>query len=202
MTSQYVQAIVTVLAVLNPLGNGPIFTQIVSGLAPGKQMATAARAAVAVLVILVLSAFVGQLLLEAFGISISAFRVAGGVIVAYMGFGMLQGTHSSVQRGPADEEAVSESVLVPFAMPLCAGPGTIAAVITLGTAPDDRGIPTTALVASVVGAVVLYFVLVINVKFGKHLSESAQRITMRFMGLILVAMGFEFLLHGVKEFFA
>lgn len=202
MEVQITQAIITVLAVLNPLGNAPIFSQMVAGLSQKSKMAAALRAATAVLAILVGSAFLGEATLKLFGISLDAFRMAGGVIVAHMGFGMLQGGHSAVQSGPVDEQAVSESIIVPFAMPLCAGPGTISAVIALALTHDQGAFPMTALIASIAGAVVLYIVLIISIKLGKFVNEGAQRLFTRFMGLILVAMGFQFVLHGAKDFFA
>ena len=201
MNSELIQAIITVVAVTNPLGNAPVFGQLVADLPKSSQHAAAARAAIVVLIILAGSALVGEAVLKLFGISLDAFRIAGGVIVATMGFGMLNGSHSAIQSGPETEDSVSESIIVPFAMPLCAGPGAISAVITISLAHGSGGVPFTALVASLVGAIVLYGVLLSTVALEKFVSPSAQRIFTRFMGLILVAMGFQFVMHGVKDFF-
>ena len=201
MNAELLQAIITVLAVLNPLGNAPIFAQLVADLPKPAQHAAAARAGIAVLAILAGSALVGEAVLNLFGISLDAFRIAGGVIVATMGFGMLNGEHSAMQSGPETEESVTESIVVPFAMPLCAGPGAISAVITISLAHGGGTVPLTALIASLVGALALYGVLLSIVALEKLVSPGAQRIFTRFMGLILVAMGFQFVMHGVKDFF-
>lgn len=201
MNSELIQAIITVLAVTNPMGNAPIFAQLVSGLDKSGQHAAAAQAAIAVLLILACSAFAGRAILEVFGISLEAFRVAGGFVVAVMGFGMLRGTHSSLQENANSEAAIAENIMVPFAMPLCAGPGAISAVITLSLAHGDGGLPVTALIAALVGAIVLYLVLLLFVTLEKLVGDTAERIFTRFMGLILVAMGFQFMMHGIKDFF-
>ncbi len=201
MQTELLQATITILAVLNPLGNAPIFEQLVQGLDARRQRAAALKAGVVVFIILAGSALAGKAILQFFGISLEAFQVAGGVIVATMGFGMLQGRHSAVQAGPMDEESVSESILVPFAMPLCAGPGAISAVITISVAHSTAGLPVTALVAALVGAICLYLTLRATVALEHFVSESAQRIFTRFMGLILVAMGFQLVMDGLRAFF-
>lgn len=201
MTSDYLHAIVTLLAIMNPLDNAPIFLQIVQGLPVQEQLGAACKATVAIFVILVVSALVGKEILLLFGISLDAFRVAGGLAITYMGFSMLSGSHSKVQRSPEDEDII-EQVLVPFAMPMVAVPGTITVVITLAISHSAHGVPLTALVASAVGTLTTYVALVVTIKIGNRLSAHTQRVVMRFMGLILVAMGVQFILVGVRSFMA
>ena len=87
----HLQAIVTVLTLINPLMCAAIFLRIEAGQSRGRQFADAGKAALAVLVILVLAALCGERLLSLFGVSLDAFMVAGGSVLAWIGFGMLRG---------------------------------------------------------------------------------------------------------------
>src|SRR5215470_1933937 len=86
-----VQAIVTVLAVINPVVCGSIFLTLTPELAPVQRRRAAGKAALAILAILVVSAVIGLKVLAIFGISLEVFRIVGGLIIAYMGFDMLGG---------------------------------------------------------------------------------------------------------------
>ena len=95
---QIAQAIVTVLAVINPVVCGSIFLTLTPDLESRQRRRAAVRAALSILVILVASALIGLYVLSVFGISLDVFRIVGGIIIAYMGFGMLGGGHTSLRR--------------------------------------------------------------------------------------------------------
>ena len=88
---QIVQAVVTILAVINPVVCGSIFLTLTTKLAPAQKRSAAIRVALSILIILVASALVGLKVLGIFGISLDVFRIVGGMIIAYMGFDMLRG---------------------------------------------------------------------------------------------------------------
>ena len=198
MSSEFVQAIVTVVAVMNPVGTAPIFQNMVSPLDGRGQRRAAVWACLFIAGILIGAAFVGKGVLDAFGISIDAFRAAGGVVLGIMGYDMLTGRRSQEHERLADEESIREHLLIPFAMPIVAGPGAITAVITLAVSHTAFGVPWTALAAGGVGTVATGVCLVLILAFGRYLSQDAQRIFTRFMGLILMAMGMQFLLDGSR----
>ena len=164
-------------------------------------MADAGKAALAVLVILVLAALVGERLLDLFGVSLDSFMVAGGAVLAWIGFVMLRGAPTDSQspsEGTAGENR-SITQLILFA----ASPGTITGVITLAVAQTRQELPVTALVAVFVGAFVMWLVNVMAVHFGgrSHSESGFVRDTVtRFMGLIVIAMGVQFALTGIKSF--
>ncbi len=198
MTSDLLKAAVTLLAVMNPLGAAPIFANMVSGLTPQRRRSMAVRVCLIILGILVVSALGGRELLRVFGLTLDSFRLAGGVIVAMLGFGMLSGRHSAETEKMADDESVQDQMFVPFAMPMVAGPGTITAVITLAVAEHDRSVPIMALVASVVATLVTGAALLAILSFEKYISRQVLRVITRFMGLILVAMGAQFVVDGLR----
>jgi len=194
--SDLVQSVVTLLAIMNPVGTAPIFQNMVSPLARPRQRVAALWACVFIAAVLTGSALFGKLALDVFGISIDAFRSAGGIVLGLMGLNMLQGKHSDEHERLADEESIREHLLVPFAMPIVAGPGSITAVIVLASTHRSGAVPWMALWAVGVGTVATGLCLFLVLEVGRFITRDAQRIFTRFMGLILVAMGMQFLLTG------
>jgi multiple antibiotic resistance protein len=193
---QYIQAAVTVLAVVNPAISGIMFMKIVSGMPPRKQVVQATRAVLTVSIILLAAAFLGRDILKAFDISMDAFQIVGGVIIAYLGFQMLSGTSQGV--GQTSDRESSLGPLVMFA----ASPGTIATVITLSAVHTPQGLPLTALAAIGIVMVVLWAVMVTMIGASSHINLGGQQFVSRIMGLILIAMGLQFALEGYKAFMA
>lgn len=149
---QIAQAIVTVLAVINPVVCGSIFLTLTPNLESRQKRRAAVRAALSILVILVASAFIGLHVLSVFGISLDVFQIVGGVIIAYMGFDMLGGGQKIAQAPPSTGAGTdARNSLTPLVM-FAAGPGTITAVVTLAAVHTPDGLPLSALAASAVGA--------------------------------------------------
>jgi multiple antibiotic resistance protein len=196
---QMVQAIVTVIAVINPVVCGSIFLTLTPKLTRAQRRLAASRVALSILIILVGSALIGLKVLGIFNISIDVFGIVGGMIIAYMGFGMLGGRHTVVQAPPTNDEAAAPSSLSPLIM-FAAGPGTITAVVTLAAAHTPDGFPLTAIVAAVIGAVVTFAALLLAVGLGSHVGRSTQAVITRFMGLIVASMGMQFVLTGLKAY--
>jgi multiple antibiotic resistance protein len=194
-----VQAIVTVLAVINPVVCGSIFLTLTPQLAPAQRRRAAARSALAILIILVGSALIGLKVLAIFGISLDVFRIVGGLIIAYMGLDMLRGRQTVGQASPADDDPAAKTSLAPLIM-FAAGPGTITAVVTLAAVHTPDSLPVTAILASAIGAGITLAVLLVAIAAGSHLGRGTQAIVTRFMGLIVTSMGMQFVLTGLKAF--
>lgn len=200
------QAIVTLLALINPVMCAAIFLRV-EGAPPRKTMvAAAAQAAVTVLVILVLAALFGAKVLHTFGVSLDAFSVAGGGVLAWIGFSMLSGS-AAVGGQTKPGASPPQSSLTPLIL-FAASPGTITGVITLAVAHSRLEIPTTALVAVGVGTAVMWLTIMAAIFLGGRdqggqsaKGEGFARDTVtRFMGLIVVAMGVQFALTGIRAF--
>ena len=195
---QMVQAIVTVLAVINPVVCGSIFLTLTPNFESRQKWQAAVHVALSILIILVASAFIGLQVLGVFGISLDVFRIVGGIIIAYMGFDMLGGGQKVAQAPPASGAGTdARNSLAPLVM-FAAGPGTITAVVTLAAVHTPAGLPLSALVASATGAGVTFGVLLLASQLGSHISQNTQAIVTRFMGLIVTAMGMQFVLTGYK----
>jgi multiple antibiotic resistance protein len=197
---QMAQAILTVLAVINPVVCGSIFLTLTPDLDSRQKRRAAVHAALSIFIILVASALIGLHVLSVFGISLDVFRIVGGVIIAYMGFDMLGGGQKIAQAPPSSGDgADARNSLTPLIM-FAAGPGTITAVVTLAAAHTPDGLPLSALAASTVGAVVTLGVLLLASQLGSRVNRNTQAIVTRFMGLIVTAMGMQFVLTGYKAF--
>ena len=202
--SHLVQSIVAVLAITNPLSAALVFLSLTSDSTPPERRVLALRAAMAVAVILATAAVAGPAILQAFGISLAAFQAGGGLVILLMGLEMLRGSPTSANTSSspgAAPDPASDSILVPFAMPLIAGPGSITTVITLASHGSTTGVGAVqTLVAVGIAAAVLLVTLLGADRIGGRVSGHAQGIILRFMGLILLAIGVQMVLTGIVHF--
>ena len=201
---------VALFALIDPVGNVPIFAASTAG-ASGRQ-----RAQIALVISLVVAGFLtffyfsGLSLLTFFGISMPAFRIAGGVILFLLGLRMVNDDFTAAfaaaaATNPADSGAYVrqrvEKMIVPFAMPLLIGPGAISTVIIYAGQAKAYGLEGAALglgvIAALAAATLLSFLAtpVISKMFGKI----GLSIIVRVLGLILCAMAVQFLLSGIAD---
>jgi multiple antibiotic resistance protein len=193
------QAIVTVLSLVNPVICGTMFARIETGQPRATQLLDATKAALAVLVILIVTALIGARILQVFGISLEAFSIAGGGLLALIGFSMLRESPSHNQD-VAKESACENRSIAPVVL-FAASPGTITGVITLAVTHSKLDLPITALVAVAVATPVMWIAMVLMARGGTHAPGGFMRETAtRFMGLIVVAMGVQFALTGIQKF--
>jgi multiple antibiotic resistance protein len=198
MTS-LLQDVVALLAITNPLGAVPVFLAITDGLSSSGRSRAVLRAALAVTVILGVAAFAGRFVLATFGISMPALQAAGGLVVLLMGLEMLHGAPTKVQHDQEPQDT-QERVLVPLAMPLMAGPGAITTVLTLSSRTATwRDMGMLLIAVGIVGAAIAV-ALASATRLGRVVGHRGQRILLRFMGLILAAVGAEVLLSGIYTF--
>lgn len=195
-----VLALTAILAITNPIGAVPIFGEITAPSSPQQRRRDAVRVAATVAAILAIAALAGSPLLHLLGISVDALRAAGGLIIVLMGVEMLGGNTSRLQGhhgGPVTSDAeVQDSLVVPLAMPLIAGPGAIATVITLAAQDSSVTGLLTVLVAAAVASLVVAAALASADVINTRLSQRGHAILIRFLGLILASIGAQALLEG------
>ncbi len=196
---QYAQGIMTILSLVNPVICGAIFSQAASGKPRTSQVAAATRATLTIVVILWLAAIGGAYLLKTFGISLDAFQAAGGLVLAWMGFLMLRGVSSPTTDNDGSHTDASLTPLILFA----ASPGTITGVITLSIAHTGTELPVTVLVSVAVALALNWLVMLVVSRSTSGKKQGLMHdVASRFMGLIVLAMGMQFSLTGLKAFFA
>jgi len=158
----------------------------------------------AVFVILMSSLIIGDWILNFFGITISSFRVAGGILILLMAISMMHAKTSEFSRTEeeAEESETMDSIaVVPLAIPLLAGPGAISTIILY--AHKASGLAHYLLVGLVIFATcILLFLAFKSVPYiSKYLSQTSINVFTRIMGLILAAISIEFLANGLKGLF-
>jgi len=194
--------LVGLIAIVNPLGALPIFLSMSDKSNPDADMRTINRAAASVATILLISAWTGESLLGFFGITIDAFRVGGGLLILLMGISMLHGKQSHVQHCPNEVDAVAEKEdisVVPLAIPLMAGPGAISLVILDANKIHSWWGDIVLALAILAVAVIAWLVLLIAEKMRDSIGVIGLNIATRIMGLILAAIGVQFIADGIRQ---
>ena len=192
-------------AVMNPIANTPVFIALTAGDSPDVTRRVALKALGLTFAIVVVFCVLGRVIFELFGITLPAFRITGGLLVMLIGFHMLQGDSSSVQS-PKDAEgsdldsALSVAVS-PLAVPILAGPGTIATAMNFVAAGGPIEVAITAGAFFVLCAIT-FFCFVGGDRMVKLLGQSGMGVITRMMGLILAVIGVQMAIEGIKGAFA
>jgi len=189
-------AFVLLFAVMDPLGNIPIFLSVLEQVAPKRRYRVLMRELLLALVILFAFLFGGQYVLAVLNLSQYSISVAGGIILFLIALKMI----FPVQRQMRDEEPDEhdEPFLVPLAVPMVAGPSAMAILLLLATRhPDRLGVWSLALfLAWAVTALILFSAPLIKRVLGKRGLIATERL----MGMLLVAIAVQMFLEGITEF--
>jgi len=197
----FLQATIALIAIANPFAALPVFLSLVMTDDQAAQRAAAHRVALAVFAILAGAVLVGRFFLELFGISFAAFRVGGGLVVVLTGLDMLRRQEPTTQDAVAAASNPADQLIVPMAMPLIAGPGTIITAMTMAARTTGGLVPWMVLIAVAVVAAVVWLVLALAGVVQRRIGTRGEAIVVRFMGLVLVAVGAQLVLGGIAEFF-
>ncbi|MBN1592484.1 MAG: NAAT family transporter [Candidatus Coatesbacteria bacterium] len=191
-------------AILNPIGALPVFVSLSQGRSEEEIKGIPRRTAAAVASILIVSAFFGKHILSFFGVGIPAFRIAGGILILTIALAMVRAKQPRSKYTPkeATESAEREDVaVVPLAIPLLAGPGSISTVI-LNAQSATRFAHMLIMVAVILLLGASIFVLFkVGAPIAKRLGKTGINIFTRIMGLMLAAISMEFITDGIAEIF-
>ena len=191
-------------SVMNPLGTVPIFVSLTDGDSKKEINKTALLASINVMVILIISFFAGKYVLSFFGISLSALKVAGGLVIASSGFALLKGEFSknrgmNKKRKKAAHERERIS-LTPLAIPMMAGPGSISLLISLNEKSNNLTETGITLLAVTVVCIICYSMLRSSQYIVKILGPNGINSISRIIGFIVIALGIEYFWAGIQEF--
>lgn len=191
-----------VFFVVDPIAAVPIFLAMTGNDPPEKTHRMALRACLVAGGLLIFFALFGGLIFKIFQVSLSAFRVAGGLLLLMTALDMLRAQVSSTRTTPREQQEGAEKddiAIVPLAMPLLAGPGAIATVMVLMSKGETVASAVPVLLAIVITFVVSYFVLRAAGLVLKVLKQSGVAILERVMGLILAAIAVQFIAEGARD---
>lgn len=190
-------------SVINPLGTLPIFIGLTKDKHKKEITSIAIWASFNTFIILVVSFFLGNYLLDFFGISLNSLRISGGIIIASSGFALLTGSFSKhkgmKKREKNDAYTRSEISLTPLAIPMLAGPGSISLLITYNQ-ENPMYTDKLILVTSILIVCIITFLLLISSRFiVKGLGASGINALSRIIGFIVISIGVEFILSTILK---
>lgn len=203
----FIYLFAALFSVLNPIGTVPIFVGLTQDYSASERSKTSLVTSINVFIILIISFFVGQYVLTFFGITITALRIAGGIIIASSGFSLLNGKFSKnkginkkVEKEVQNRQNIS---LTPLAMPMLAGPGSISLLIAyyqelLG---PEKEITTLEILFSclaiLVVAIAIYLILRSAHYLAKILGASGIVAISRIIGFLTIAIGIQYIISAI-----
>lgn len=201
---------VALFALIDPIGNVALFAAATPGAKAFERVQLSLLISIVVFAFLAFFYFTGVSLLQFFGISLPAFRIAGGLILFLLGLQMARDDYTSAFADVADSSKGDSStyvrrrferMIVPFAMPLLIGPGAISTVIIYASQARAFGFTGTLLGMAVIAAtaVVTFIAFCLTPVLTRLLGKIGMTIVVRVLGLILCAMAIQFLLAGLAD---
>lgn len=200
-------AFFTLFVTIDPVGLAPIFIGVTVGMSTKQRKAVALRACIIALGLMVLFLLAGQIILDTLGITIHAFRVAGGLLLFYTAFEMVFGARQE-RKEKTTETAISQDqienlAVFPLALPLIAGPGAISATILLSTQFESSWEWRGVLFLVIAFVILLVFIAFIASELlSKYLGNTGRMIMTRLLGVLLAALSVQFVIDGVKALVA
>ncbi|MBB3993926.1 multiple antibiotic resistance protein [Sulfitobacter undariae] len=201
-TAYMITAFVTLLVVVDPIAIAPIFLAITPDRTLVERERIARRAVLVGGLILVVFALAGESILDFIGISMAAFRVAGGILLFLTALDMLFDRRTKRREDTSSEPdpAHEDPSVFPLAIPLIAGPGAIASVILLvGEKPGGQGLITVFGILAIV-LMMMYIMLRLSSNLEQRVGKVAINVFTRIFGMLLAALSVQFVLDGLAEF--
>ncbi|HLW80694.1 MAG TPA: MarC family protein [Candidatus Acidoferrales bacterium] len=196
-------ALTSIFFLVDPFAVIPLFLAVTSDASVAERRHVARRSALTCAIVLCAFALAGSLIFKLFGITLPAFKIAGGIILLQIGTDMLQAKPSGQRTTPEETQegaAKEDASIIPLGMPMLAGPGAISTVMVLIGESHTmwrRGVVYAAILITSLAA---YMVLAGASRVRRYMGETGVRILMRLMGLLLVALAVQFIANGLIDF--
>jgi multiple antibiotic resistance protein len=200
--------VMTLLPIINPVGTAVLLLGIGAHLDPAARERQVRKACVYASGILIAFLLLGTLIMQVFGISIPGLRIAGGLVIAFLGFRMLFPDAAPQMSAESVREAQSKADISfsPLAMPSLSGPGSIATVISMSSTIryEEQGLRVIiehvgVVIGICVAALVCYFVLRAAEQLAHKLGSAGIGAIARIMGFLMICIGVQFVINGVRE---
>ncbi|WP_299813220.1 MarC family protein [uncultured Roseibium sp.] len=211
MLDYFINAFATLFVTIDPVGLAPMFLAVTAGMNRADRRRVAIRAVFTAAAILLVFYATGQTVLTVLGISVTAFRVSGGILLFLIAIEMIFGkrqerkaetAEKAVETTDAHHRTINELAIFPLAIPLISGPAAISAIILLsGEAPDTLAYAGLGGVIAVILASCLGAFLLAD-KIERLLGDTAQLVITRLLGVLLAALSVQFVADGVLAFMA
>lgn len=199
-TAFLITAFVTLFVIIDPIGLAPMFIAITKGMSQKKRRGIALRAVVVGGAVLFLFSVFGESVLSFVGISMPAFRIAGGVLLFLTALEMLFNRRTKRREDQSEDDGADDPSVFPLAIPLIAGPGAITSVILITeNHPGWLGIGEVTMVVAAV-LVLVYVMFSIGTLLEQLLGKIGINVITRILGMLLAALAVQFVLEGIAAF--
>ena len=197
----------SLFALINPIGNIPILITLTENYTSVERNKIALKAVMFSFLVLLIFAMIGELIFSFYGITIHAFRIAGGILLFKISLDMVESKRSRTRTTPSEIEEAEEKdeiAFTPIGIPLIAGPGSIASIMILSSETNNYAenilLHKFYLFSALAFVLILTFLTFKVSKFlSKYFGKSGLRIMQRIMGLILMVISIEFILKGLHD---
>lgn len=193
---------ITLLTIINPLGAIPIFLSLTDNFSQQHIVTVSKTCSIAVIVTLCISLIFGQNILNMFGISIPSFTIGGGILLLSMAFSMITASPSKTKINKSEMETFENRPdlgIVPLAIPMLAGPGSISTAIIQGKSLSGLEQWLGSILVIISMGLIVYIVLRSSRTLGRKLGMVGMSVLSRVFGIILLAISIEMIAKGVKE---
>ena len=199
----FISAFISLFVVVDPFGTSAVFISLTKGLDKKQQTRIAGKAVTIAVVLLIAFCLAGHFILDYMGVSLDAFRVAGGLLLFVTAFRMIMGFHDQdqIESGQSSYKDRSNIAVFPLAIPLLAGPGTMTAALMFSTSAGDfAGSLVVLSVILLVQGTALISLLAAS-RLSAFFGETGNSIIARVMGVLLAAMAVQFVADGIISLF-
>lgn len=196
--------LVALLFIVNPLNGAVLFIDVTSRYNARRKAQTALTAAIWTAAVLVFFMLTGKFVFSLFGVTLSAFQIAGGILIFGAARVMTRAETPPEKTSPAETESArkqSDVAIVPLAIPMLAGPGAISTIILQAGEMKHFAVDFPMLVLNVlIVSTIVYFLLRESKWLLRILGSNVIRVITRIMGLVIMAIGIQFILNGTSSF--
>lgn len=203
MTALFISTFVSLFSLINPLSAMPVFISLTNGFPKDHLFRTIRRTSLYVFLVCLISFLIGEFVLNFFGVSIHALKIAGGIIISRSGFQLLNAQHKSDVQGPIEDESrMKEDIsFSPLAMPLLAGPGSISLLINLALQHEAYDVKAIVIAAIFMVCLSIYLILSSAPFILKYLGQSGLRTMSKIMGLLVLSIGIQMIVASGRSLF-
>lgn len=206
MLELFLSAFITLFVVIDPPGCAPIYASLTNGASAAQRRSMAVRAVTVATAILLVFALFGEDLLRTLGISLASFRIAGGIMLFFIAMDMVFEKRTQRREGRAQKimetPEVEDVSIFPMAMPMIAGPGSIASVMLMMARSEGMSESLVVLSAMALVLALMLGSLLLAGPLMRLLGQKIEAVITRLLGVLLAALATQFVIDGLKASFA
>ena len=198
----FIISFTSLFALVNPIGFSPMFISLVDNMNAQEKKQIAAKGVFTAGLTLTIFLFIGELIFQFFGITIEAFKIAGGILFMRSSFNLIEVKKSRTRTTPAEEQNTlnkDDIAYTPIGIPLIAGPGAITSIMVLSTSNPNIAYKICLFLVILLTMLITLLILRMSSKITQKIGTSGLRIIQRMMGIILLTISVQFIIDGIKS---